>query len=193
MTTEKLLLVDDDDLVRSTFGKGLTDHGYKVCLADNGNDAIRIACEDTSLDLAILDMRMPGLSGIETAKALQKVNIPVIFLSAYGDEVYVKQAVADGALAYMVKPIDVEKAIPTIDAALQRAKEIQVLRETETRLDGALKTGNLVNVVVGILMERHKICREAAFEILRKQARSEQRKVKELADEMLKNWSRFNP
>jgi len=181
LTTEKLLLVDDDDLVRSTFGKGLTDHGYKVCLADNGNDAIRIACEDTSLDLAILDMRMPGLSGIETAKALQK------------DEVYVKQAVADGALAYMVKPIDVEKAIPTIDAALQRAKEIQVLRETETRLDGALKTGNLVNVVVGIIMERHKICREAAFEILRKQARSEQRKVKELADEMLKNWSRFNP
>ena len=192
MNKKKLLLVDDDGLVLSTFGKGLKDHGYEVKLADNGKDAIRIASEDASLDLAILDMRMPDISGIETANVLKEFNIPVVFLSAYSEDVYVRQAVADGALAYMIKPIDVEKAIPTIDAALQRAEEIQALRETESRLDGALQTGNVVNVVVGILMERHKIGREAAFDILRNQARSEQRKVKELAAEMLQCWSKFN-
>ncbi|VAW64930.1 hypothetical protein MNBD_GAMMA11-1212, partial [hydrothermal vent metagenome] len=154
MKAKKILLVDDDGLVLSTFGKGLKDNGYRVSMVDSGEQAVRLVRNESSFDLAILDMRMPGLSGIETAKVLAQFNVPVIFLSAYDDEADVKQAVTEGALAYLVKPIDVEKAVPTIETALQRAMEIRVLRDTEIRLDSALETGNLVNVVVGILMER---------------------------------------
>ncbi len=192
MKTKKILLVDDDGLVLATFGKGLKDNGYRVSMVDSGEQAIRLVRNESSFDLAILDMRMPGLSGIETAKVLARFNVPVIFLSAYDDEADVKQAVTEGALAYLVKPIDVEKAVPTIEMALQRAAEIRVLRDTEIRLDSALETGNLVNVVVGILMERHRLNKSAAFELLRKKARSEQRKVRDVADEMLNAWQAFS-
>ncbi len=192
INTKKILLVDDDGLVLSTFGKGLKDNGYAVVMADNGQAAVDIAWQDEAIDLAILDMRMPGLSGAETAKLLAPLGVPVVFLSAYGEEESVKQAIAEGALAYMVKPIDVEKAIPTIEAALQSAADIKALNEAEKRLQGALETGNQVNVVVGILMEQHKINRQDAFELVRKKARAEQRKVKDVADEMLMAWHKLN-
>lgn len=205
MKRNNLLLVDDDGLVLATFAKGLKDHGYSVSLADSGEEAIRLVtqsfdrAENTSNDnhhikpdLAILDMCMPGLTGIETATRLKQFDVPVIFLSAFDDEEFVKQAVSEGALAYLVKPVDVERAIPTIETALQRAREIKKLRDTETRLDGALETGYVVNVVVGILMERHKINRAEAFELLRKQSRSDHRKVKEVAEAMLNAWQLFN-
>ncbi len=192
MKVKKLLLVDDDGLVLSTFGKGLADHGYDVVLADSGEEALRVAEKEQSIDLAILDIRMPGLSGIEVAQSLKCLGIASMFLSAYDDKNYVKQAVDEGALGYLVKPIDVEKAIPAIESALQRALEIQALFDTKQRLDSALETGNQVNVVIGILMERHRLARQDAFELLRMKARSSRRKVKDIAEEMLGAWDMIN-
>ena len=192
MKAKKLLLVDDDGLVLATFGKELRDAGYSVSLADRGDEGLRIAAQESPPDLAILDICMPGISGIETAQGLKQVGVPAVFLSAYDDEEYVKQAVEQGALGYMVKPIDVNKAIPTIEAALKRAKDLSYYEETEKRLTGAIETGSIVNVVVGMLMERHKLGRDDAFELLRAKARSEQRKVKSVADEALNAWETFN-
>ena len=192
MNAKKLLLVDDDGLVLATFGKELRDAGYSVSLADRGDEGLRIASQDPQPDLAILDIRMPGMSGIDTAQGLKQLGVPSVFLSAYDDEEYVQQAVANGALGYMVKPIDVNKAIPTIESALQRARDISKYAETEKRLNGALETGSVVNVVIGMLMERHKLGRQDAFELLRNKARSEQRKVKEVAEEVLNAWETFN-
>lgn len=182
---KKLLLVDDDGVVRATFGRGLKDAGYEVSLAGSGEDGLQMVADGSQPDLAILDMRMPGLSGSETAQGLSQLEVSSIFLSAYDDETFVQQAVTNGALGYLVKPIDVEKAIPTIEAALQRARDLYELRATEKRLDGALETGKLVNVVVGVLMERYRLDRQGAFELLRRKARSERRKVKDVADEIL--------
>jgi len=192
LKAKKLLLVDDDGLVLATFGKELRDAGYSVSLADRGDEGLRIAAQESPPDLAILDIRMPGISGIETAQGLKQLGVPAVFLSAYDDEEYVKQAVEQGALGYMVKPIDVNKAIPTIEAALKRAKDLSYYEETEKRLTGAIETGSIVNVVVGMLMERHKLGRDDAFELLRAKARSEQRKVKSVADEALNAWETFN-
>jgi len=192
LKAKKLLLVDDDGLVLATFGKELRDAGYSVSLADRGDEGLRIAAQESPPDLAILDICMPGISGIETAQGLKQLGVPAVFLSAYDDEEYVKQAVDQGALGYMVKPIDVNKAIPTIEAALKRAKDLSYYEETEKRLTGAIETGSIVNVVVGMLMERHKLGRDDAFELLRAKARSEQRKVKSVADEALNAWETFN-
>ncbi len=192
MEIKKLLLVDDDGLVLSTFGKGLTDHGYDVVLSDNGEDALKIAVKEQPIDLAILDMRMPGMSGIETAQGLKSLGIASMFLSAYNDKEHVKQAVCDGALGYLIKPIDVENALPAIESALQRAMDIQGLFETKYRLDAALETSNQVNVVIGLFMERHHIERQEAFELLRMKARSSRRKIKDIAEEILAAWDTFN-
>lgn len=187
MKKTRLLLADDDGVVLSTFSKGLRDVGYTVFEADTGETALRLAQQE-SLDLAILDVRMPGLSGIDTAKKMREFNLPVIFLSAYNEKETVESALEQGALGYLVKPIDVPRAIPTIEAALRRVKEITALLAAEDQLSKALDTGNVVNVVVGLIMERHHTGREQAFEILRKRARSERRKVKDVAQEVLDCW-----
>jgi len=192
MDSEKILLVDDDALVLATFGKGLKNLGYDIYAAENGKQGLIIAAENPSIDLAILDMYMPGISGIEAAQGLAQLNISSIFLSAYDDKEVVTQAIDEGAMGYLVKPIDVDKAVPTIEAAIKRAKEIRSLVESKEKLSGALETGNLVNVVVGMLMERHRLNRQEAYEILRQKARSERRKVKRVAEEALTAWETFN-
>ncbi len=189
--SSKLLLVDDDGQVLSTMGKGLEQAGYDVILANNGKQALKLAEEDVP-DLAILDVRMPEMSGFEAAKALKHMGIPAIFLSAYSEEKLIKQALAEDAMGYLVKPIDVEKAIPMIEAALERSRDLSQLREETQRLDQALQTGNQVNVAVGIIMERNKLDRQSAYELIRSKARSEQRKVKEVAVEILDAWHRIN-
>ena len=195
MDSEKqqtLLLIDDDSLVLATFAKGLKDHGYEVLLAGDGRKGLQLAASDPPPDLAIIDMRMPEMSGIETARRLKQLGVPAMFFSAYDDEESVEQAVAEGAMGYLLKPIDVEKAVPTIKAALKRAQDLRESREAEKRLGGALETSNVVNVVVGMLMERHRMGRQEAFDLLRNRARSERRKVKDVAEELLESWEHFN-
>lgn len=181
---KQLLLVDDDALVLATFGRGLRDAGYSVLEASTGQEAIDIAANN-SLDLAILDIRMPGLSGIDVSKAMQERGVPVIHLTAYDDKETLDSAVKQGALGYLVKPIDAPKAVPTIETALKRADDMLELQETEERLSKALDTANVVNFAVGIISERHRVDRQKAFELMRDQARSERRRVKEIAREIL--------
>lgn len=192
MKSKTLLLVDDDGLVLATMRKELQEAGYQVRIADSGEEGLRQAAAQPPPDLAILDIRMPGLSGIELAARLRRLGIASIFLSAYDNDDYVEQAVSEGALGYLVKPIDVTRIIPTIETALQRAAEIRTLKETKRRLDSALDTGNTVNVVVGMLMERYRLERAEAFELIRQKARSERRKVKDVAEEIIAAWDDFN-
>tara|TARA_R110001583_G_C5653765_1_gene408982 strand:+ start:210 stop:827 length:618 start_codon:yes stop_codon:yes gene_type:complete len=180
----KILLVDDEALVLATFGKGLRNAGYDILFASNGKEALEVA-ENNNPDLAIVDIRMPGISGIDISKKLHEASIPVMHLTAYDDKATLDQALAQGALGYLIKPIDAVRAIPTIKTALERAKDMLRLRTAEDRLSKALDTANVVNFAVGILSERHRIGRQKAFELIRSQARSERRKVKEIANEIL--------
>lgn len=181
---KKLLLVDDDALVLATFGRGLRDAGYAVLVAATGEEALEIVAGDRP-DLAILDIRMPGLSGIDLSRHLHQLGVPVVHLSAYDDQETLQAALEQGALGYLVKPIDVAKAIPTLETALTRAGDLQQLQATEGRLSRALDTANIVNFAVGIISERHRINRQSAFDLMRDQARAERRKVKEIAHEIL--------
>ncbi len=192
--TTKILLVDDEALVLATFGKGLRNAGYDILVAADGQEALNVAAEN-SPDLAILDIRMPGLSGIDVSKKFYTMDIPVIHLTAYDDKATLDDALEQGALGYLVKPIDAVRAIPTIETALERARELSELRVAEGRLSKALDTANVVNFAVGILSERHRIDRQKAFELIRSQARSERRKVREIASEILEaadSINRFN-
>ncbi|MEW8626894.1 MAG: response regulator [Candidatus Thiodiazotropha sp.] len=188
----RLLLVDDDSLVLATFGTGLKQAGYDVVLADNSKEGFRHAVATPPPDLAILDIYMPKVSGIEMAQGLKELGIPSMFFSAYGDDENVQKAIQDGALGYLVKPIKIENAIPAIETALKRAQDIKELTSKEQRLGNALETSRIVDVVIGILMERHKLGREDAFDILRKRSQSERRKVKDVARDVLTAWEAVN-
>lgn len=185
MSVAKLLIADDDRLVLATLAEGLRRVGHTVLEAANGDEAIRLACEQ-SPDLAILDMRMPGRDGLDVAQWLREhTRVPFLFLSAYGDAEVVDAAVQSGALGYLVKPLDVQQILPSIDAAMMRGRELNALLEEEAQLSAALRLSRQTSMAVGILMARDNLNERDAFDRLRAQARSQRRKISDLASELV--------
>ena len=192
MSKPQILLADDDRVIRVTFANSLRKRDFDVVEAESGQSAINIGC-DRHPDLAIMDFRLPDISGAEVAQELQeKANVHCVFLSAYADQEFVDKATKAGALGYLVKPIDVEHVLPTIESALQRSEEIKRLRDTEIQLNTALEQGRETSVAIGILMQEYHITSEQAFDMLRGQARSQRRKVASVASELVQAVNNLN-
>lgn len=180
-----ILLVEDDRLIRATLAAGIRQAGYRVDEAESAEQALELVRQHAP-DLALIDVRLPGMSGIDLARRLrEQTRVPFLFLSANSDIDLVKQAADYGALGYLVKPLDVVQVIPGIESALSRAEEIRQLRRRETQLNAAISQGRETSMAVGMLMERQRTDREAAFEALRNTARAQQRKISDVARELL--------
>jgi len=191
-SSRSILIVDDDRLILATLSQGLQQAGYVVFQASSGKEALQLAMTHTP-DLALLDVRMPQMSGIELAQRLrQDLQIPFLFLSAYGDSDIVRQAAEQGALGYLVKPVDTPQIIPAIEAGLARAAEIQRLQRAEADLSTALELGRETNVAIGLLMEQRRLSRADAFELLRRHARAQQRKIHDVAAELIQASETLN-
>lgn len=191
-TARHVLVVDDDRLVLASLCRGLRQAGYRVSEAANGEDALSVA-ERTAPDLALLDVRMPGMNGIELGRLLhEQAGVPFLYLSAYGQADVVAQAAGHGALGFLVKPLDISQILPSIETALTRAAEMGKLREKEGQLSTALAGSRDVSVAVGLLMERHHVGREEAFEALRARARSERCTLVALARDLVESSEKLN-
>jgi two-component system, response regulator PdtaR len=174
-----ILVVDDDRLVLASLCEGLRSAGYRV------TGSASPAARDTP-DLALLDVRMPGMDGIELGRKLREQGgIPFLYLSAYGDQKIVRQAVEEGALGYLVKPLDIQQIVPSIEAALTRSRDLSRLRQSEEHLATALAGNREVSMAIGLLMMRDRMNREQAFETLRGNARAQRRPVVDVAKELL--------
>ena len=184
----KILVVDDDPLVLATTALGLQQAGYDALQADNGELAVKIANREL-LDLALLDIRMPKLSGFEVAERLSELKIPFVFLSAYGDEEMVEAASKVGALGYLVKPLEIGRIIPALEVALVRAEDISKSEQTIVNLSNTLEKNRAIDIAIGILMERFHINRVASFEKLRNYARSHQTKIIDVAEAVVQGIS----
>lgn len=182
-----ILLVDDDALLLGLIGKYLYSAGYDVRTATSAPMALDLLTDDVrEPDLAVFDVNMPGMSGLELARHVRaNTSIPFLFLSASDDAESVRLAAAHGAVGYLVKPVELAQLAPAIEAGLARGDEIRGLREAEGRLTQALQNGRETGMAVGVLMERYKTDRETAFRALRDQARSQQRKLNDVAAELL--------
>lgn len=184
MSDVTLMVVEDDRLVLATVTQGLRQAGYEVHAADSGEQALELL-EQADVDLVVLDIRMPGLSGVELAERLKQREIPFIALTAYSEEDLVLALGELGALCYLVKPVDMSQLIPAIETALYRARELARLRQSEYHLSNALQGDRRVSQAVGLLMERYNLTSELAFERLRGHARSQRRKLAEVAGELV--------
>jgi response regulator NasT len=136
-------------------------------------------------DLAVLDIRMQGLSGLELGRWLGERGIAFIFLTAYDDAAFVRDAREAGALGYLVKPIDVPRIIPSLETALARASDLDRLRESEEKLIVALKHSREISMAVGLVMERYSLTAEHAFGALKREARDRRKKVLDVARAVL--------
>jgi AmiR/NasT family two-component response regulator len=174
LTMARILIADDERVVLFTLAEGLREAGFEVIEAHDGLQALDL-CRSEAPDLALLDIRMPGLDGLELARRLRdETSVPFLFFSAYGDEAMVRRAVEIGALGYLIKPLLVSSIVPTVRTALARSKDI-------SGLQGALESNRTIATAVGVLMRGEGIDRQAAFERLRQRARTERRKLEELA------------
>lgn len=164
----RILVVDDDRLVLATVAHGLAQAGYEVIDADNGDDAILLAREHRP-QLALLDIRMEGKSGFDVAATLRDAyRIPFMFLSAFSDEATVAEVQRLGALAYLVKPLDVGQIVPGVEAAFARIQaEPALAAAAPPPRDG---TSDPLPLAVGILMHRHSLTRTQAFAKLQRLA-----------------------
>lgn len=193
-TRSHLLLVDDDRLILTTLARALTQAGYQITTAESTEEAESWLSEGHQRpDLALLDVQMPGQSGLNLAQRLRELeHIPFMMLSAYSDHATVAQATRQGALGYAVKPIDPAQLIPAIEAALARASEMQELRTARLQLQTALDNERDINVAVGITMTQHHLTRKAAFDLLRQGARSQRCKLIDLAQSIIRATETIN-
>ncbi len=176
----KILVVDDDRLVLATVVHGLAQAGFEVIDADNGDDAILLAREHRP-ELALLDIRMDGKSGFDVAAYLRDhCHIPFMFLSAFADDDTVAQVKALGAVAYMVKPLDVRQIVPTVEAAFMQ------LRAQPAPANAApAATPDVLGLAVGVLMHRFSLTREHALMRLQDMAHGAARSLPEQAEHVV--------
>lgn len=187
----KVLVVDDDRLVLATVTHGLSQAGYEVIDADNGDDAILLARQHKP-DLALLDIRMEGKTGFDVAAYLREYcQIPFMFLSAFSDEATIKQVKALGAVTYLVKPLDIQQIVPAVEAAFAKrpASDDTLNQPVAPALAAQPEALNpledTVALAVGIVMHRHSLARLPALDRLKAQARQEGRSLEALSQRLL--------
>ena len=178
----KILVVDDDRLVLATLAHGLAQAGHEVIDADNGDDAILLAHEHRP-DLALLDIRMQGKSGFDVAAYLREYcHVPFMFLSAFSDAQTVAQVKALGAVAYLVKPLDIGQILPAVETALANIQANRREAGAANAEPGASGPSGAVLapealMAVGVLMHRYSLSRAAALDRLHRLAATDQRSV----------------
>ena len=187
----RLLVVEDDRLVLATLARELRSYGYVVEDVSSAQDAFE-RCERSSFDLALVDIRMPGTSGLDFAGVLrERWSVPCIFLSAHSDPETVREAQERGALGYLVKPLNGAQIVPAIETALTRARDEKLLRDRERHLSVALSAAREASIAVGIVMAREGLDRVQAFELLRRRARTQRRKLNDIATEVVQAAERL--
>jgi DNA-binding response OmpR family regulator len=189
----KILVVDDDRLVLATLAHGLSEAGYEVIDADNGDDAILLARKHRP-DLALLDIRMEGMSGFDVAAYLREHSkMPFMFLSAFTDSDTVRQVHELGAVDYLVKPLDIGHIVPAVRAVFDRirASSAGAPIEPVPPVATALSLSPLSAMAVGVLMHRFSLPRQAAVDRLKRMAVSAARSMDDEAERLLEAVERL--
>jgi AmiR/NasT family two-component response regulator len=179
----RILVAEDETIIRLDLKDMLTRAGFDVCAeARDGDEAIELARSEHP-DLAIMDVKMPKVDGIEAARRiLDERPIPIVMLTAYGQEELVSRAIEAGVFGYLVKPFREQDLLPAIHTARARHDELQALREEAESLGEALAARKVIERAKGLLMEKEKLSEQEAFERLRKASQVSGRPLKVIAE-----------
>jgi response regulator NasT len=166
--------------------KQLSALGHRVVAeASNGEEAVTLAAT-TQPDLAILDIKMPGVDGIEAAQQITRGRpIPIILLTAYNEAGLVERAAQANIAAYLMKPVAEEDLLPAITLALIRFRQFEALRREVSDLREALEARKVIERAKGILMRRLNLSEEDAFRRLQRQSQDGNRKLAQVAEAII--------
>jgi response regulator NasT len=182
----KILVAEDEAIIRLDLRDLLERAGFTVCAeAQDGEEAVELARSEQP-DLAILDVKMPRLDGIEAAKRIiDERPIPIVMLTAYSQDELVSRAVEAGVFGYLVKPFREADLLPAIHTARARHEELTALREEADSLVEALATRKVVERAKGLLMEREGLTEAEAFGRLRRASQVSGRPMRVVAEALI--------
>jgi response regulator NasT len=182
----RILIAEDETIIRLDLRELLEKAGFEVCAeAKDGIEAIELAAS-TEPELAILDVKMPRLDGIDAARRiLEDRPIPIVMLTAYGQDELVSRAVEAGVFGYLVKPFREADLLPAIKTARARHNELAALREEAESLSEALAARKSIERAKGLLMTKEGLTEQEAFERLRRASQLAGRPLKVVADALI--------
>jgi len=182
----RILLAEDESIIRMGLCRILEEAGHRVVAAPDGRTAVKLA-RQTGPDLAILDIKMPGLDGLEAAQAIYRRRpMPVLLLTAYGDPELVERAADLPIMAYLIKPVKERELLATLEVVMARfAEQQQVLRQA-VEFEERLAARKMVERAKGMLMQQGSINEEEAYRHIQRQARQERRSMRQVAEAILR-------
>jgi AmiR/NasT family two-component response regulator len=182
----RILVAEDETIIRLDLCELLAGAGHEiVAQARDGEEAVALAREHAP-DLAIMDVKMPRLDGIEAARRiLDERPIPIVMLTAYGHQELVARAVDAGVFGYLVKPFREQDVVPAIATARARHEELVALREEAESLGEALAARKVIERAKGILMEKDGLAEADAFARLRRASQASGRPLRVIAEAVI--------
>jgi AmiR/NasT family two-component response regulator len=182
----RVIIADDESIIRMDLREMLTNLGYLVVgEAGDGRSAVNLARE-LKPDVVILDIKMPGMDGIEAAGILTEEKIaPVVLLTAYSQRDLVERAKEAGVVGYITKPMRESDLTPAIEVAMARFSEFRALEEEVGDLKQALETRKLVDRAKGILMDTQGLSEAEAFRRIQKMSMNKRKAMKDVAEAII--------
>ena len=179
----RILLAEDETIIRLDLRDLLERAGYEVVAeARDGEEAVALAREHQP-DLAVMDVKMPRLDGIDAARRmLEERPIPIVMLTAFGQRELIDRAAEAGVYGYLVKPFREQDIVPAIETARARHEELVAARAEADSLSEALVARKAIERAKGLLMAKENLNEQEAFERLRKASQVSQRPLKVIAE-----------
>lgn len=182
----RIVLAEDEAIIRLDLRESLQEEGYEV-VGDvgRGDQAVEMV-DSLKPDVAIFDIKMPGMSGLEAAKIVSDKKIcPVVMLTAFSQREIIEQARDAGALAYLVKPFQKTDLVPAIELAIARFAELKSLSGEVAALGAQLEIRKLIDRAKGVLIDRHQMSESDAFSFIQSMAMSQRMKMGDIAEQII--------
>lgn len=182
----RVVIAEDEAIIRLDLKETLEEEGYEVVgETGRGDEAIELV-RRLAPEIAILDIKMPGLDGLSAARQLTADQLcAVLVLTAFSQRDLVDEARDAGALAYLVKPFQRSELVPAIELAVGRFAELRALTEQTRSLEEQLETRKAVDRAKGILMDRRAMTEGDAFSFIQRTAMGERVTMREVAGRII--------
>jgi response regulator NasT len=192
-TTHRVLVAEDDSLIRMDLIEMLREEGYDVVgEAPNGQVAVELT-ESLTPDLVIMDVKMPVRDGIDAASEIASRKLAaVVMLTAFSQREFIEKARDAGAMAYLVKPFTKADLVPAIELAVSRYQEVVALEKEVATITDRLETRKLVERAKGLLMEKHSMTEPEAFKWIQRAAMDRRTTMKAVAQVVVETLGATN-
>jgi two-component system, response regulator PdtaR len=182
----RVVIAEDEAIIRLDLRETLEEEGYEVIgETGRGDDAVEMV-RKLRPDLAILDVKMPGMDGLEAAKLINEDRIcGVLILTAFSQREFIEKARDAGALAYLVKPYQKSDLIPAIELAVGRHRELVAMASDIGVLEEQLETRKIVDKAKGLLIDKHHMKEAEAFAFVQRTAMSERTRMRDVAQRII--------